>query len=72
MLVLSRKPGQQLVIHIGNEVATIEVIRLQGNRVCLGITAANTIGIYREEIWSEHGVNGVVMDTEHHPVNTVA
>lgn len=55
MLVLSRKQGQRVVVSFGGEVATLEVLRIDGNRVRLGIAAANTIGIHRDEVWAEIG-----------------
>jgi carbon storage regulator len=46
MLVLSRKPGEQ--IRIGDEI-TLSVVRIQGNRVQLGIVAPSDIPVRREE-----------------------
>lgn len=47
MLVLSRKADEQ--IHIGDDV-TIEVRKIQGNRVTLGIVAPGSIRIVRGEL----------------------
>jgi carbon storage regulator len=47
MLVLSRKVGDKLVID-GN--ITVEVIKIQGNRITLGIVAPSTIKILRGEL----------------------
>ncbi len=47
MLVLSRKVGDKLVID-GN--ITVEVIKIQGNRITLGIVAPPTIKILRGEL----------------------
>lgn len=44
MLVLSRKEQEQILI--GNGI-TIEVVRIRGNRVQLGIAAADNIRIRR-------------------------
>jgi carbon storage regulator len=47
MLVLSRKAGEKLVID-GN--ITVEVIRIQGNRITLGIIAPPDVKILRSEL----------------------
>jgi carbon storage regulator len=47
MLVLSRKPGEQIQI---NENICIKVIAIQGNRVKLGIAAPPTVTIRRDEL----------------------
>ncbi len=49
MLVLSRKPGQELMI--GDDV-TVSVVRVHGNRVQLGIVAPPDLRIQREEVRS--------------------
>jgi carbon storage regulator CsrA len=47
MLVLSRKAGEKLVI--GSNI-TVEVLRIQGNRITLGISAPQDVKIMREEL----------------------
>ncbi len=47
MLVLSRKVGEKLVID-GN--ITVEVIRIQGNRITLGLVAPADVKILRGEL----------------------
>lgn len=47
MLVLSRKPGEAIVI--GNGI-TVTVIEVQGNRVRLGFSAPAEVPIHREEL----------------------
>jgi carbon storage regulator len=47
MLVLSRKPGEQIIIGNGITVTVVEVI---GNRVRLGITAPDQVRILRGEL----------------------
>ena len=47
MLVLSRKVGEKLVID-GN--ITVEVVRIQGNRITLGLVAPADIKILRGEL----------------------
>ena len=73
MLILSRKQGQRVVVSFGGEVATLEVLRIDGNRVRLGIAAADTIGIHREEVWAEIGSQlGPESDVKNGPLKTVA
>lgn len=47
MLVLSRKVGEKLVID-GN--ITVKVVRIQGNRITLGIEAPSDVKILRGEL----------------------
>ena len=47
MLVLSRKVGEQLVID-GNII--VEVVKIQGNRISLGIVAPANVKILRGEL----------------------
>ncbi len=51
MLVLSRKVGEKLVID-GN--ITVEVVKIQGNRITLGITAPADVKILRGELNQKH------------------
>ncbi|MCA9195058.1 MAG: carbon storage regulator [Planctomycetales bacterium] len=47
MLVLSRKVGEKLVID-GN--ITVEVVRIKGNRITLGLSAPKDVSILRGEL----------------------
>jgi carbon storage regulator len=47
MLVLTRKPGESLVI--GHEI-TVTVLKVEGDRVRLGIQAPPTVRILRHEL----------------------
>ncbi|XZE33899.1 carbon storage regulator [Pirellulaceae bacterium SH501] len=47
MLVLSRKVGEKLLID-GN--ITVEVVKIQGNRISLGINAPSDVKILRGEL----------------------
>ena len=47
MLVLTRKPGQSIIIGDGVEV---QVLSVAGEKVRLGITAPNDVSIYRNEV----------------------
>lgn len=48
MLVLSRKPGERILI--GDDV-TLTVIEVRGARVRLGIDAPKHVRIHRMEVW---------------------
>ena len=50
MLVLSRRPGQKIII--GNEI-TVEVISVSGEGVRLGISAPESTSIHRYEVFAE-------------------
>jgi carbon storage regulator len=48
MLVLSRKPGERILVpQYGVE---ITVVAVQGNKVRLGIAAPDAVAVYREEV----------------------
>lgn len=47
MLVLSRKVGEKVVIN-GN--ITVEVVKIQGNRITLGLVAPSDVKILRGEL----------------------
>jgi carbon storage regulator len=47
MLVLTRRPGQTLII--GDNV-TVMVLAIRGSQVRLGISAPNEVSVHREEI----------------------
>jgi carbon storage regulator len=48
MLVLTRKPGQSIMIGDGVE---IQVLSTAGEKVRLGITAPRDVGIFRNEVY---------------------
>ncbi|HEY6638636.1 MAG TPA: carbon storage regulator CsrA [Solirubrobacterales bacterium] len=48
MLVLTRKPGQSIMIGAGVEV---QVLSVAGEKVRLGITAPRDISIFRHEVY---------------------
>lgn len=57
MLVLSRKVGEKLVID-GN--ITLEVVKIQGNRISLGIVAPSNVKILRGELTETPATHQVV------------
>ena len=48
MLIITRKPGERIML--GDDVV-VEVIEVSGSSVRLGIAAPRTVPVYREEIW---------------------
>jgi carbon storage regulator len=48
MLILTRRPGERVVI--GDEIL-VTVMGVSGHTVRLGIAAPSGVSIYREEIW---------------------
>ena len=61
MLVLSRRQREQIVLGVGDRVVTIHVVRVQGNRVRLGVEAPRDVVIHRREVWDRVVAEG---DTE--------
>jgi carbon storage regulator len=59
MLVLTRKPGQSIMIGDGVEV---QVLSVAGEKVRLGITAPRDVSIFRNEVYdrieSENSIGG--------------
>ncbi|MTD45515.1 carbon storage regulator CsrA [Conexibacter sp. W3-3-2] len=49
MLIITRRPGEKLMV--GDDVV-IEVIEVNGSSVRIGIAAPKSIPVYREEIYS--------------------
>jgi carbon storage regulator len=49
MLILSRTRDQQVII--GNEMVTITVVDIRGDRVRLGFTASKEVPIHRKEVY---------------------
>ena len=48
MLILTRKPGQSILI--GDEIK-ITILEVKGNQVRIGVDAPRNIGVHREEIY---------------------
>jgi carbon storage regulator len=48
MLILTRRPGERVVI---DEEIMVTVMEISGNLVRLGFAAPDGVSIYREEIW---------------------
>lgn len=48
MLILTRKPGERLII--GDDIA-VTVLSVKGNQVRLGVQAPASIAVHREEIY---------------------
>jgi carbon storage regulator len=53
MLVLSRKPGERILVPYCELAVT--VLAIEGNTVRLGISAPEDINVYREEVWQRLG-----------------
>lgn len=58
MLVLSRKIGERIVVGFGNESVTIEVLKIAGKRVRIGVIAPLCIPVHREELRDRIKENG--------------
>ena len=48
MLVLSRKPGETIVV---NDVIRVTIVEIRGDKVRLGIEAPKGVPVHREEIY---------------------
>ncbi len=61
MLVLTRKPGQSIMIGDGVEV---QVLSVAGEKVRLGITAPRDISIFRNEVYDRIGIEAASREEE--------
>jgi carbon storage regulator len=48
MLIITRKPGEKIML--GDEIV-VHVMEIVGNSVRVGIEAPRSVPVYREEIW---------------------
>jgi carbon storage regulator len=48
MLIITRRPGEKIML--GDDV-TVEIIEVSGSSVRIGIAAPRSLPVYREEIW---------------------
>jgi carbon storage regulator len=64
MLILSRKPGESIVI---DGKITVTVIRLEGDIVKLGIAAPREVPVHRQEVYEEIQRNNVEALTNERP-----
>jgi carbon storage regulator len=49
VLIITRKPGEKLMV--GDDVV-VHVMEIVGNTVRVGIQAPRSVPVYREEIWN--------------------
>jgi carbon storage regulator len=49
MLIITRRPGEKIMV--GDDVV-VEVIEVSGSSVRVGIAAPRSVPVYREEIWA--------------------
>ncbi|GAA6153419.1 carbon storage regulator [Pseudoteredinibacter isoporae] len=57
MLTLTRKAGQKLII--GDEIC-IEIVSISGRQVAVGVSAPDSVRVYREEIAPEGLLEGIM------------
>jgi carbon storage regulator len=65
MLVLSRKPGEQIVI--GDKIR-VTIVEVRGNRVRIGIEAPDDVAIFRAELHDWIDISPGTTDPASHPV----
>lgn len=69
MLVLSRKPGERILI--GNDI-TVTIVRIGPNNVRVGIDAPRDLNIVREELCARENVPAAVSAAEPDGYNAVS
>lgn len=50
MLVLSRRPTEQIIVRLGDQVLVVSVVEIEGNKVRLGFDADPSIEVNRKEV----------------------
>jgi len=50
VLVLSRKPGERIML--GDDIV-VQVLQISGNSVRIGVEAPRSLRVWREEVWVE-------------------
>jgi carbon storage regulator len=51
MLVLSRKKDEKIVIKLGEQTIEVRVLKIEGQKVRLGVDAPESVAVHREEVW---------------------
>lgn len=51
MLVLSRKKSESIVMKFGDQLATITLVQIRGDKVRIGIDAPIEVAVHRAEVW---------------------
>ena len=64
MLVLSRRPGERLVLIMGGHKATIELLSMSGNRAQVGIDAPRRVRVVREEVYYETKTDSLLREID--------
>ena len=58
MLVLARKVSERIVVSLGGETVTIEILKIAGNRVRVGVDAPASVAVHRHEVWDRMAAAG--------------
>ena len=58
MLILSRKPGETIVI--GDDEIRITIVNIDGRQVKIGVDAPRDMPVHREEIFDQAKANGTL------------
>jgi len=58
MLVLTRRAGERIVMRLGGETVTIELLKIAGNRARVGVQAPTSVVVHRDEVWDRMALAG--------------
>ena len=50
MLILSRKNGEQIILNVDGETVVVQVYKISGNRVQIGVQASPEVDVRRSEL----------------------
>lgn len=57
MLVLSRKNGEQLIVSVGGENVIVQIVKISGSRVRIGVQASPGVAVRRAELLQDVGAD---------------
>lgn len=60
MLVLTRKIGERIIVSVGGETVSIELLGAARNRARVGVDANSAVVVHRQEVWNRIAAEGAV------------
>lgn len=66
MLVLSRKSNEKITCITDDTIVEISVVEIRGDKVRLGVTAPDKVGVYRNEVLDKIIISNSVVAMRYH------
>ena len=58
MLVLTRRLGERILVEVNGETVSVEIMKIGGSRVSVGVSASKNVAIRRQELTPRVRMNG--------------